>query len=42
MSPFCFPTDLYAALTTLQYAYGPDEVQHRYVGRAELQKYNLW
>ena len=33
---------LYADIRHLRYAYGPDEVHHMVVGRAELQKYDLW
>lgn len=34
--------DLYADIRHLRYADGPDEVHHMVVGRAELQKYDLW
>ena len=33
---------LYADIRHLRYADGPDEVHHMVVGRAELQKYDLW
>ncbi len=33
---------LYAAIRAFRYADGPDEVHHMVVGRAELQKYDLW
>ena len=32
----------YAHSRTLRFADGPDEVHHMVVGRAELQKYDLW
>ncbi len=34
--------DLYIDIRHLRYADGPDEVHHMVVGRAELQKYDLW
>ena len=33
---------MYADLRHLRFADGPDEVHHMVVGRAELQKYDLW
>jgi acyl-CoA dehydrogenase len=38
-----FPlASMYAHMRTLRLADGPDEVHHMVVGRAELQKYDLW
>ena len=34
--------DLYADMRHLRFADGPDEVHHMVVGRAEVQKYDLW
>jgi len=34
--------DLYADMRHLRFADGPDEVHHMVVGRAEVQKYELW
>ena len=34
--------DLYTDMRHLRFADGPDEVHHMVVGRAELQKYDLW
>jgi acyl-CoA dehydrogenase len=34
--------DMYTDLRHLRFADGPDEVHHMVVGRAELQKYDLW
>jgi len=33
---------LYTDMRHLRFADGPDEVHHMVVGRAELQKYDLW
>ena len=33
---------MYTDLRHLRFADGPDEVHHMVVGRAELQKYDLW
>jgi len=33
---------MYADLRHLRFADGPDEVHHMVVGRAEMQKYDLW
>ena len=34
--------DMYTDMRHLRFADGPDEVHHMVVGRAELQKYDLW
>ena len=34
--------DMYTDIRHLRFADGPDEVHHMVVGRAELQKYDLW
>ena len=34
--------DMYTDVRHLRFADGPDEVHHMVVGRAELQKYDLW
>jgi acyl-CoA dehydrogenase len=34
--------ELYTDQRHLRFADGPDEVHHMVVGRAELQKYDLW
>jgi len=34
--------EMYTDLRHLRFADGPDEVHHMVVGRAEVQKYNLW
>ncbi len=34
--------DMYHQTRTLRFADGPDEVHHMVVGRAEMQKYDLW
>jgi acyl-CoA dehydrogenase len=33
---------MYTDIRHLRFADGPDEVHHMVVGRAELQKYDLW
>ncbi|MEC7106756.1 MAG: hypothetical protein VXX02_07820, partial [Pseudomonadota bacterium] len=33
---------MYTDMRHLRFADGPDEVHHMVVGRAELQKYDLW
>jgi acyl-CoA dehydrogenase len=33
---------MYADMRHLRFADGPDEVHHMVVGRAEIQKYDLW
>ena len=33
---------MYADMRHLRFADGPDEVHHMVVGRAEVQKYDLW